>query len=70
MRKTLCAAAFVLALYGSAFAGDIPNPLAPQPPPPGMTTEEQVTDSEMQNDEPDSLTETVLSALERVLSIF
>jgi hypothetical protein len=69
MRKTLCAAAFVLVLCGSALAGDIPMPLPPQPPP-GMTVEEQVTDVGMQNDEPDSLTETVLSALESLLSIF
>ena len=68
MRKTLRASVLIFALCGTAFAGDISNPSAPQPPPPsGLTAEERATDSEMQTGATDSLTETLLSALETAL---
>lgn len=69
MRKSLCAAALVLALCGPAFAGDIPNPLGTQPPPPSVTNEVQAPDDEMQDDAADSLTTTVLGIIERILSL-
>lgn len=69
MRKTLCASVLMLALCGSAFAGDISNPSAPQPPPPPqtMTTEETATDGVMQTGTADGFTETLLSVLETAL---
>lgn len=72
MRKTLMAAALVLALCCSAYAGDISNPSVTQPsPPPGMTTEESAqTDGDIENGAVESLTDAVLAVLESVLSIF
>ena len=67
MRKTICASVLLLALCGSAFAGDISNPSAPQPPPPptqNMTAEETATDDVLQNGTADGFTETLLSVLE------
>ena len=68
MRKTLCASVLMLALCGSAFAGDISNPSAPQPPPPSnMTAEETTTDDVIQTGTADGFTETLLSVLETAL---
>ena len=68
MRKTLCASILLLALCGSAFAGDISNPSAPQPPPPSnMTAEETMTDDVIQTGTADGFTETLLSVLETAL---
>ena len=69
MRKTLRASVLIFALCGTAFAGDISNPSAPQPPPPpsGMTAEEPTTDGEMQTGETDGFTETLLSVLQTTL---
>lgn len=68
MRKTLCASVLLLALCGSAFAGDISNPSAPQPPPPSnMTAEETTTDDVIHTGEADGFTETLLSVLETAL---
>ena len=69
MRKTLCASVLMLALCGSAFAGDMSNPSAPQPPPPPqtMTTEETATDGVMQTGTADGFTEMLLSVLETAL---
>jgi hypothetical protein len=58
----------MLVLCGTAFAGDISNPSAPQPPPrTSVTAEEHATDGEMQNDAADSFTETLLSVLKGAL---
>jgi hypothetical protein len=78
MRKTLRASVLVLALCAPAFAGDIPNPSSPQPPPqnmtaeeqPSVTTEAQATGGNTQDKAGDSLTETVLSLLEGMLALF
>jgi hypothetical protein len=69
MRKTLCASVLMLALCGSAFAGDMSTPSAPQPPPPpsSMTAEETATDSLIQTGTADGFTETLLSVLESAL---
>lgn len=68
MRKTLCASVLVLTLCASAFAGDIPMPPAPQPPPSSnMTAEEPATDGMTQPVEADGFTETLLSVLETAL---
>lgn len=68
MRKTLCASILLLVLSGSAFAGDISNPSAPQPPPPSnMTAEEPTTDDVLQTGTADGFTETLLSVLETAL---
>lgn len=68
MRKILCAAAFMLALCGPAFAGDIPNPLAPQTST-GITVEEQAAAGDMQNGIVSSLSEAVLSVIESVRAL-
>lgn len=70
MRKTLRASALLLALCASAAAGDIPMPPGSQPPPPSMTDGGLVTDGGIPNDEPESLTETVLSVIEGLLTLF
>jgi hypothetical protein len=68
MRKTLCASVLMLALCGSAFAGDMSTPSVPQPPPPqNMTAEETTTDGVIQTGEADSFTETLLSVMETAL---
>lgn len=64
MRKTLRAAALVLALCSPAFAGDILCPSAPAPPL-NATQAAQTADGYM----PNGLTETVLSVLESVLAL-
>lgn len=72
MQKTLRASVLMLALCAPAFAGDIPMPPAPQPPPPSnMTAEELMTDGVTQTGEADGFTETLLSVLETALqSVF
>jgi hypothetical protein len=69
MRKTLCASVLLLALCGSAFAGDMSTPSAPQPPPPpqNMTVEKTTADDVIQTGEADGFTETLLSVLETAL---
>jgi hypothetical protein len=68
MRKSLRASVLIFALCGSAFAGDMSNPSAPQPPPPsGITAEEEATDDGVQTGATDSFTEILLSALESTL---
>jgi hypothetical protein len=67
MRKTLGISLLVLLLTGSAVAGEMPN-LSPAPPPPQTNavqepTDDTTTDGEIQNDAPDSLTQTVLDLL-------
>jgi hypothetical protein len=69
MRKTLSAAALALALCGPAFAGDIPTPSAPQPPPRSMAVEETAADGEMPNGTADGFTETVLTLIESMLAL-
>jgi hypothetical protein len=71
MRKTLCAAALVLALCGPAFAGVIPNPSGPQPPTPSTAAGETVADGDIPNP---SLTEelaaqTIMGLIESVLAL-
>lgn len=69
MRKILRASVLLFALCGSAFAGDMSNPSAPQPPPPppSMAAEEPATDSVIQTGTADGFTETLLSVLETAL---
>ena len=69
MGKTIRTSALVLLLACSAQAGYIQNG-SPASHPPNAVTVEQTADGYMQNDEPDSLTESVLSVLESVLSLF
>jgi hypothetical protein len=73
MGKALRASVLILLLTCSAHAGYMPNgsPEPPPPTPPGITQEQELTaGGVMQNDEPESLTEAVLTVLESVLSIF
>jgi hypothetical protein len=69
MRKTLRASVLMLALCVPAFAGDIANPASPQPPQQSMTAEEQAAGN-IQDGAANSLSETVLSLLEGVLTLF
>jgi hypothetical protein len=70
MRKTLYSFVLMLALCGSAFAGDMSTPSAPQPPPPpsSMTAEETATDGLIQTGTADGFTETLLSVLKTALA--
>ena len=70
MRKPLRTSVLVLALCAPAFAGDIPMVPAPQPPPPNMTAEVQVIGSDVQNEELDSFTRTMLGMIQSVLALF
>lgn len=70
MRKILGTLVLVLALCAPAFAGDIPNPPAPQPPPPSITTGAPTANGHIQNDDTDGLTETVLNLIESLLALF
>lgn len=67
MRKTLRASVLMLALCAPAFAGDIPMPPAPQPPPSNMMAGEPATDGMTQPEEAGDFTETLLSVLETAL---
>lgn len=67
MRKSFRASILMLALCAPAFAGDIPMPPAPQPPPSNMTAEEPTIDDVTQTGEADGFTETLLSVLETAL---
>jgi hypothetical protein len=69
MRKTLSAAALMLALCCPALAGEIPNPPAPQPQ--GMTIKEPAIDGEIPTSSvSDSLTEVALELLAVLPSLF
>lgn len=71
MRKAVSASVLVLLLACSAYAGDIQNGVTGTPPPPkNATQEQQASDGEIQDGAADSLTETVLSVIERVLTLF
>jgi hypothetical protein len=72
MRKTLTTSILLLALCGSAYAGDIPNmpPTPPQSPATAnVTTEPTGEPSDVQATEV-SMTEIGLSILQSVLSVF
>ena len=69
MRKVLCVAALLLALYCPAHAGEIPNPPVPQPvigvgdpPPPAPNGDTTPTDTDTDGDT-DSLTEILFALL-------
>jgi hypothetical protein len=68
MRKTLATAALLLTLSCPTFAGEIHTTGAPTPPAPPASavqepTDEAITDGDMQNDAPDSLTQLALDLL-------
>jgi len=75
MGKAIRASVLVLLLIGSAQAGWIHTPVTgtpPPPPPPAVTEQEPTASGEMHNgatDAADSLTETLLIALESVLAL-
>jgi hypothetical protein len=68
MGKAVRALVLVLVLACTTYAGDIQNGITGTPPPPQNATQEQQTvDGDIQNGVADSLSETVLSVIERVL---
>jgi hypothetical protein len=71
MAKAIRASVLMLILASSAQAGYIHNDVVgpPPPPPPSVTQEGQTVKGVMPNDEPESLTETVLSVIESVLML-
>jgi hypothetical protein len=71
MGKVIRASLLVLCLACSAQAGWIQNDVTGNPPspPPNAVTEEQTVDGWIQNGEPESLTDTVLSVIESVLAL-
>jgi hypothetical protein len=69
MRKTLTTAALVFALSCHAWAGIMQTPPAPQPTPDSATQDGATLNGEIQNDAPDSLTQTALELLAVLPSI-
>jgi hypothetical protein len=59
MRKTICVLALLLALTGSAYAGEMPQPVAPP------TTPTTVVPGDM----PQPLTQSIVAVIETVLSL-
>jgi hypothetical protein len=59
MRKVICLLALLIALTGSAYAGDMPQPIAPPPTPTPVVP----------GDMPQPLAETIVTVLETVLSL-
>jgi hypothetical protein len=70
MRKILRTSVLVLTLCAPAFAGDIPMPPLPEPPPTHTVTEEPEAGGDVLNAQADSLTETVLGVIESVIALF
>ena len=70
MRKTALASVLVFALCSTAFAGDIPMPPIPEPPPATNDGGANMVAGETPNAETDSLTETLLSVIESVTALF
>lgn len=68
MSKALRASVLLLLLTSSVQAGWMGNDV--KQPPPTSTTQEATADGIMPNEEPDCLTETVLTVIESVLSLF
>jgi hypothetical protein len=62
MRKVLTISILVLALSGSAYAGDIPND-APAPPTATASVTQATTEGDIPNDVAESLTQIALSVL-------
>jgi hypothetical protein len=69
MGKTIRASVLVLVLASSAQAGWIQNDVTGTPPPQNNVTAEQTASGWIQNGEPESLTQTVLSVIESVLAL-
>lgn len=69
MRKSLRASVLVLALCAPAFAGDIPNPLPPEPPPTKVEAPPAAA-GQMQDGAAGGFTEAVLTIIESVLALF
>jgi hypothetical protein len=64
MRKTLGVSLLVLLLTGSASAGEMPfGSPAPPPSQAANAVQEPTSEGEIQNESPDSLTQTALDAL-------
>jgi nucleoside-specific outer membrane channel protein Tsx len=67
MRKTISAAALLLALTCTAYAGDMQND---SPKPPANTVQETAVDGDIQNDVAGSLTQMALELLAALPSLF
>jgi hypothetical protein len=70
MLKALRTSAMILALVGSAHAGDVLTPPTPQPPPQSIVTEEPTADDSVISDTPDTLTGIALGLLAVLPSLF
>ena len=69
MGKTIRASVVVFLLACSVYAGDMQNDVK-QPTPPTNATQQAAENGYMPNGEPNGFTETVLSLLESVLTLF
>jgi len=64
MRKTIQAAALMLAVSASTYAGEMQFPVtSPPPQQPANVTQEPTTEGEMQNDVADGITQIALNLL-------
>jgi hypothetical protein len=70
MLKALRTSAMILALVGSARAGDVLTPPAPQPPPQSIATQEPTADDSVVSETPDTLNGIALGLLAVLPSLF
>jgi hypothetical protein len=70
MCKAICASVLVVLLSCSTYAGEMQNDVKRPLPPSTTAAQETTAGGIMQNEEPDGLTETVLSLLGSVLALF
>lgn len=72
MRKLLTTSILLLALSGSAYAGNIPNDTPVPPPAPAISSEVEATSNEAQDNQTaiDVITEAALSMLQNLLNAF
>jgi hypothetical protein len=69
MSKAIRASVLMLLLTSSAHAGWMGNDVNQPSPPPSATQEEQTVDSTMPNGEPNSLSVTVLTVIQRLFTL-
>jgi hypothetical protein len=70
MLKALRTSAMLLVLVGSARAGDVLTPPAPQPPPQDIILQEPTVEDSIATDAPDTLTGIALGLLAALPSLF
>jgi hypothetical protein len=73
MRKTICALMLALALSASTYAGDMQCGVTDTPPPPPSASEQSSVETDgsvMPNGEPDTTSQTALTIIGSLLTLF